>query len=80
MKMTNDEETGKWVITNSFAWSPMHVYGFFDTEEAAHAYAQTNRMADNGNAYEVHMVLNAHYREDPSDYAGMGWVGRDGRP
>jgi len=76
----NDEETGKWVIVNFFPYSPMHVYGFFDTEEAAHAYAQAQRMADNGNTYCVNMVLNAHYHEDPSDYAGMGWVGKDGRP
>jgi hypothetical protein len=76
----NDEETGKWVILSYFPFCPVEVYGLFDTEEEAHAYAQTNGMASGGKAYSIHMVLNAHYQEDPSDYAGMGWVGRDGRP
>jgi len=74
-----DEETGKWVVLNFFPHSPTYVYGFFDDKEQAHAYAQTNGMTKNGNAYDVHMVHNAHYQEDASDYAGMGWVGRDGR-
>ena len=77
--MSNDEETGKWVVLNFFSHSPTYVYGFFDDKEQAHAYAQTNGMNRNGNAYSVHMVHNAHYQEDASDYAGMGWVGRDGR-
>ena len=76
----NDEETGKWVVLNFFPHSPTYVYGFFDNKEQAHAYAQTNGMTKNGNAYAVHMVHNAHYQEDASDYVGMGWVGRDGRP
>jgi hypothetical protein len=75
-----DEETGKWVVLNFFPHSPTYVYGFFDNKEQAHAYAQTNGMTKNGNAYDVHMVHNAHYQEDASDYAGMGWVGKDGRP
>jgi hypothetical protein len=75
----NDEETGKWIVLNFFPHSPTYVYGFFDDKEQAHAYAQTNGMTENGNAYSVHMVHNAHYQEDASDYAGMGWVGRDGR-
>lgn len=75
-----DEETGKWVIINYFPHSPVDVYGLFDSEEEARAYADAQGMATGGNAYDVRMVLNAHYHEDPSDYAGMGWVGRNGRP
>lgn len=76
----NNEETGKWVILNYFPHSPTDVYGLFDSEKEAIDYAEAQGMAMGGNAYEVKMVLNAHYREDPSDYVGMGWVGRDGRP
>lgn len=76
----NNEETGKWVIVNFFPHSPMHIYGFFDTEQAAHEYARAQAMDKTGNTYSVQMVFNAHYHEDPSDYVGMGWVGRDGRP
>jgi hypothetical protein len=76
----NDEETGKWAIVNFFPHAPMEVYGLFDTEQEAHDHAYAQGMASNGNAYEVKMVLNAHYYEDASDYAGMGWVGQDGRP
>jgi len=76
----NNEETGKWIILNFFPYSPVEVYGLFDTEEEARAYAEQQGMAKGDNAYSVHMVLNAHYQEDASDYAGMGWVGRDGRP
>ena len=75
----NNEETGKWVIANFFPHSPMEVYGLFDNEAEAHTYAQTNRMNENGNSYTVHMVLNAHYYEDPSDYVGMGWIDSKGR-
>jgi hypothetical protein len=76
----NDEETGKWIILNFFPYSPVEVYGLFDTEEEARAYAEAQFMASGDNSYSVHMVLNAHYQEDQSDYAGMGWVGWDGRP
>jgi len=75
-----DEETNEWVILNYFPNEPVQVYGVFDSEEEARTYAETNGMANGGNAYSVQMVLNAHYYEDPSDYAGMGWVGKDGRP
>ena len=60
---SNNEETGKWVILNFFPHSPTNVYGFFDTEEEARSYAEKNGMARGGNAYEVQMVLNAHYQE-----------------
>jgi len=76
----NSEETGKWIILNFFPYSPVEVYGLFDTEEEARAYAEKQGMAKGDNSYSVHMVLNAHYHEDPSDYVGMGWVGKDGRP
>lgn len=76
----NSEETGKWVILNYFPHSPVDVYGLFDTEEEARAYAEKQNMAMGNNSYSVHMVLNAHYYEDPSNYVGMGWVGKDGRP
>lgn len=76
----NDEETGKWVILNFFPNSPVDVYGLFDSEEEAREYAEKQGMARGGNSYDIKMVLNAHYHEDPSDYVGMGWIGRDGRP
>jgi hypothetical protein len=76
----NSEETGKWIILNFFPYSPVEVYGLFDTEEEARAYAEQQGMAKGDNSYSVHGVLNAHYHEDPSDYVGMGWVGADGRP
>lgn len=75
----NDEETGKWVILNHFPHSPTDVYGLFDTEKEAIDYAEAQGLATGGNAYEVKMVLNAHYHE-PFDPVAMGWVGRDGRP
>lgn len=59
----NDEETGQWVILNFFPHSPVDVYGFFDTEEAAREYAERQGMSMGGNTYSVHMVLNAHYQE-----------------
>jgi len=55
----NDEETGKWVILSYFPFSPVEVYGLFDTEEEAHAYAEEQGMSMSGKAYSVHMVLNA---------------------
>lgn len=76
----NDEETGKWLVVYFFRREPMQLYGLFDTEAEAHAYAKTHGKTTKRNAYSVHMVLNAHYQEDASDYAGMGWVGQDGRP
>ena len=76
----NDEETGKWVVLNYFPHEPMDIYGFFDTEQDAREYAEKNGFAKNSNAYDIRMVLNAHYTEDESDYVGMGWVGKDGRP
>jgi len=76
-----NEETGKWVILSYFPQEPVQVYGLFDSEEDARAYAEGQGMANNsGGAYDVQMVLNAHYHEDASDYVGMGWVGQDGRP
>jgi hypothetical protein len=59
----NDEETGQWVILNYFPHNPTDVYGFFNTEEEARAYADKQGMAMGDNAYEVKMVLNAHYQE-----------------
>ena len=75
----NSEETGKWVILNYFPHSPVDVYGLFETEEEARAYAEKQNMAMGNNSYSVHMVLNAHYHEDPSDYVGMGWISANGR-
>lgn len=73
------EETGKWIVLNYFPFNPVDVYGFFDSEEEARAYADKNRMAENGNSYEVKQVMNAHYVEMP-DPVRDGWVGSDGRP
>ena len=75
-----NEETGKWVILNYFPHSPVDVYGLFDSEQEAREYAERNGFARGQNAYEVKMVLNAHYQENQNDYVGMGWVGSDGRP
>jgi hypothetical protein len=58
---TNDEETGKWVILNFFPHSPTHVFGFFDTEKEALDYAEKNGMDKCGNAFDIQMVVNAHY-------------------
>ena len=76
----NDEETGKWVILSFFPHEPVDVYGLFDSEKEARDYAEQQGLAIGNGAYQISMVLNAHYQEDPSDYVGMGWVGRDGRP
>jgi hypothetical protein len=76
----NSEETGKWVVVYFFSREPMQIYGLFDTQEEAHGYAMTHGKTINGDAYSVHMVFNAHYQEDPSDYVGMGWVDSSGRP
>lgn len=55
-----DEETGKWVIVDYFPNSPTNVYGFFDSEAEARTYADKQGMGRNSDAYDVHMVLNAH--------------------
>jgi hypothetical protein len=57
----NSEETGKWVILNFFPHSPTDVYGFFDTEKEALDYAIKHKMDMYGNAFDIKMVLNAHY-------------------
>ena len=80
MNNATNEETGKWVILNFFPNSPTDVYGLFDSEQEARDYAEKQGFAIGGNSYQVNMVLNAYYQEDPSDYVGMGWVGKDGRP
>lgn len=59
----NDEETGQWVILNFFPHSSTDVYGFFSTETEAREYAERQGMSMGGNAYAVHMVINAHYQE-----------------
>ena len=74
------EETGKWVILNYFPHSPVDVYGLFDSEQEAREYAEKQGFGVGQGAYEISMVLNAHYYEDPSDYVGMGWVDGNGRP
>ena len=75
-----NEEIGKWVILSYFPHSPVDVYGLFDSEQDAKDYAERQGFAVGQGAYDIKSVLNAHYQEDPSDYVGMGWVGRDGRP
>jgi hypothetical protein len=57
---TTDEETGKWVIVDYFPNSPTQVYGFFDSEVEARAYADAQGFGRNSGAYDIHMVLNAH--------------------
>lgn len=59
----NDEETGKWVILDHFPHSPTDVYGFFDSESEALEYAERHGFGKNGGAFDVKMVLNAHYEE-----------------
>jgi hypothetical protein len=73
------EETGKWVILQFFPHSPVEVYGLFDSEDEARAYAERQGFAMGQGSYDVHMVLNAHY-EEPFDPVAWGWVGKDGRP
>jgi hypothetical protein len=74
------ETTGSWIVLDYFPHSPVQVYGSFTSEDEARAWAEKNRLGREPNAFQVVEVLNAFYSEDPSDYAGMGWVGRDGRP
>ena len=57
----NDEETGKWVILNHFELDTF-VFGFFDTEEEARAYAVKHMMDKGGSTFNIQMVLNAHYQ------------------
>lgn len=77
---TNDEETGKWVVLDLFPNAPVDVYGLFDSEDEAKTYAKRLHFNTHSDRFEIRQVLNAHYEEDESDYAGMGWVGKDGRP
>lgn len=77
--MSNNEETGKWVILHFFYQDPVDVYGLFDSEQQARAYAQEQGFDMHGGAYAVHMVLNKDYTEQ-FDPVAMGWVGKDGRP
>ena len=58
---TNDEETGKWVILTHFELDTW-VYGFFNTDEEARAYAVKHMMGEGGATFSVQMVLNAHYQ------------------
>lgn len=61
---TTDEETGKWVIVHYFPNEPVQVYGLFDSDEEAIAYAekQMPSWGDGQGAYTVQMVLNAHFQ------------------
>ena len=52
-----DEETGQWVIVDYFPNSPTNVYGFFNSEAEARAYADQQGMGRNSGAYDIHMVL-----------------------
>jgi hypothetical protein len=76
----NNDETGKWVILRYFPYSPVDVYGLFDSEQEALEYADRKGLAVAPGAYEIKMVLNAHIPEEQFDPAQMGWVGRNGRP
>jgi hypothetical protein len=38
-----NEETGKWVVTVFLEYEPSRVYGLFDSEESAIAWAESNR-------------------------------------
>ena len=76
---TTSEETGKWVILSYFPHCPVEVFGFFDSEQGARDYAHRQGFPIGG-AYDIRMVLNAHYEEDQFDPVAMGWVGKDGRP
>lgn len=55
-----DEETGLWVIIAYFPHESPDIYGFFNTEAEAWAYAHQHMERNWARAYDVHMVLNAH--------------------
>jgi hypothetical protein len=38
-----DKDTGKWVVTVFFNHEPSRIYGLFDSEEGAIAWAESNR-------------------------------------
>ena len=59
---TTDEETGKWVIVHYFPHEPVQIYGLFDSDTEAIAYAERQMpgWGDGQGAYTVQMVLNAH--------------------
>ena len=65
----NNEEIGKWLVVYFFRREPERLYGLFDTEAEAHAYARIHGRTTNRNGYSVRMVLN------PVD----GWAGTGGR-
>jgi len=42
-ELTAGQDTGKWVVTVFFDHEPSRVYGLFDSEESAIAWAESNR-------------------------------------
>lgn len=56
---SNTMNTERWVILSYFNRDPVQVYGTFDTESEAHAYAEQQGFATNvGSAYEVKAILD----------------------
>ena len=41
--MLVDKDTGKWVVTVFFEYEPSRIYGLFDSEEEAMAWAESDR-------------------------------------
>ena len=41
--MLVDKDTGKWVVTVFFEYEPSRIYGLFDSEAGAIAWAESNR-------------------------------------
>jgi hypothetical protein len=52
-----NEETGKWVVTVFLEYEPSRVYGLFNSEEEAIAWAESNR--EDWDAMAVHQLREA---------------------
>ena len=51
----------QWVIVSYWARNPTDVYGTFDTERAAHDYAEAHGFAANAlSAYEVQCIIDVN--------------------
>ena len=49
-----EQDTGKWVVTVFFDHEPSRIYGLFDSEEGAIAWAESNR--EDWDAVAVHQL------------------------
>jgi hypothetical protein len=57
--MLVDKDTGKWVVTVFFDHEPSRIYGLFDSEEEAMAWAESDR--DSWDAMVVQQLWGRRY-------------------